>query len=103
MMKNISVRLNEDFVKEAENLARLEKVDKSIIIRESLEKGLAEVRLETALEMFSKEKISTSEAAKIADLSIGEMMDEIVKRGLRPNITKEDIEGSLGKALKVIK
>ena len=103
MMKNISVRLTEEFVKEAQKLAELEMVDKSIIIREALEKGFEEIRLEAALDIFRKGKASTSEAAEIAGLSIGEMMDEIIKRGLKPNITKEDLKGSLEKALKAVK
>lgn len=103
MMKNISIRLKEDFMKEAQKLAELEMVDKSVIIREALEKGFAEVKLGIALEMFSKGKVSTSEAAKISDLSVGEMMDEIVKRGLKPSITKDDIKGSLDRAIKIIK
>ena len=103
MMKNVSIRLKDDFMKEAQKLAELEMVDKSAIIREALEKGFADVKLKIALEMFSKGKVSTSEAAEISDLSVGEMMDEIVKRGLKPNLTKEDIKGSLEKALKVIR
>lgn len=103
MMKIVSIRLSEDFMKEAEKLAKLEMVDKSAIIREALEKGFAEVKLKVALEMFSRSKASTSEAAGIADLSVGEMMDELVKRGLKPNITKDDIKGSLEKALKIVK
>ena len=103
MMKNISIRLKEEFMREAEKLAKLEMVDKSTIVREALEKGFADIKLEIALEMFSKGKFSTSEAAKIADLSVGEMMDELVKRGLNPKITKEDLEGSLERTLKVVK
>ncbi len=103
MMKNVSIRLREDFMKEAEKLARLEFVDRSVIIREALEKGFSDVRLEIAIEMFSKGKASTSEAAEIAGLSIGEMMDELVKRGVRPNITKEDIRGSLEAALRAMR
>ena len=103
MMKNVSVRLENEFMKDADKLAKLEAVDKSAIIREALEKGLLEVKLKIALDRFSKGKASTSEAAKIADLSIGEMMDELVKRGLRLKITKEDLEGSLERALKVVR
>lgn len=103
MMKNVSIRLRGDFMKEAERLAKLETVDKSVIIREALEKGLADVKLEIAIEIFSKGKASTSETAEIAGLSIGEVMDELVKRGVKPNITKEDIKGSLERALKVVK
>ena len=102
MMKNISIRLREDFMKEAEKLAKLELVDKSVIIREALEEGFIDVKLKIAIEMFTKGKASTSEAAEIADLSIGEMMDELVKRGIKPDITKEDIKGSLEKALKIV-
>lgn len=103
MMKNVSVRLEDGFMKEAEKLAKMESVDKSAIIREALEKGLSEVKLEIALDRFSKGKASTSEAAKIAGLSIGEMMDELVNRALKPRITKEDLEDSLERALKVVK
>ena len=103
MMKSISIRLREDFMKEAQKLAQLEMVDKSTIMREALEKGFADIKLEIALENFSKGKVSTSEAAKIADLSIGEMMDEIVKRGLKQQLTMDDMKGSLERALKVVK
>lgn len=103
MVKNVSIRMRENFVKEAEKLARLEMVDKSVIIREALEKGFAEVKLEIAIGMFVKGKVSTSEAAEISGLSVGEMMDELVKRSLKPDITKEDIKGSLERALKVVK
>lgn len=102
-MKNVSIRLREGFIKEAEKLAKLEMVDKSVIIREALEKGLSEVRLETAIDMFRKGKASTGEASGIAGVSIGEMMDEITKRGIKPDITKEDLKGSLERALKIIK
>ena len=103
MMKSISIRLSEDFMKEAEKLAKLELVDKSTIIREALEEGFADIKLKIAVEMFSKGKFSTSQAAEIADLSVGEMMDELVKRGIRPDLTRKDVKGSLEKALKVIK
>ena len=103
MMKIFSIRLKEDLMEEAQKLAELEMVDKSLIIREALEKGFSEVKLKIALEMFSKSKASTSEAAQIAGLSVGEMMDEIVKRGLKSNITKEDLKGSLERALKAVK
>jgi len=103
MMENVSIRLRKGLIREAESLAKLEFVDKSVIIREALEKGLTKLKLEMAIEMFSEGKISTTEAAEIADLGVGEMMDELVKRGIRQEITKEDLEGSLKRAMKVVK
>ena len=103
MMKNISVRLEERFVKEAEKLANLEMVDKSTIMREALDKGFADIRLKIAMEAFANGQASTSEAAEIADISVGEMMDELVKRGIRQNIANDDLKGSFEKALKIVK
>ena len=103
MMKNVSIRLEKEYMEDAQKIAKLEKVDKSAVIREAIERGMAEVKLEAALDLFSKEKVSTGEASEIAGISVGEMMDEIVKRGLRPNITKEDVKDSLKNALKLIK
>ncbi len=103
MMKSVSIRLSEDFMKEAEKLARLELVDKSTIIREALEKGFADIKLNIAIGMFSKGRFSTSQAAEIAELSIGEMMDELAKRGIRQDLARKDVKGSLEKALKIIK
>ncbi len=65
--------------------------------------GMINIKLGAALDIFRKGKASTSEAAEIAGLSIGEIMDEIVKRGLKSNITKEDLKGSLERAMKAIK
>ena len=103
MMRNISLRTSEKIMKEAEKLAKLEYVDKSIIMREALERGLEDIKLEVAIKLFSKGKVSTTEAADIADVSVGEMMDELVKRGIKPDITEKDLKGSLERALKEMK
>lgn len=67
------------------------------------EKGFSKVKLKTAVELFGEGKASTSEAAEVAGLSVGELMDELARRGIRPSITKEDLAGSLERALKVVK
>ena len=102
-MENVSIRLQKKFMREAERLAKLTMVDKSTIIREALDKGFADVKLKIAVELFTSSKASTSEAAEISGLSVGELMDELVKRGIKPAITKEDLAGSLERALKIVK
>ncbi len=103
MMENVSIRLQKKFMKEAEKLAKLALVDKSTIIREALDKGLADVKLKIAVELFTSGKVSTSEAAEISGLGVGELMDEMVRRGVRPVITKEDLADSLERALETLK
>jgi predicted HTH domain antitoxin len=85
----------------AEQLAKIEQVDKSVILREALEKGLEDIKLDTAVEHYAKGKVSTSEAAEIAGISVGEMMDELVTRGIKSRITLEDVKQSLENAGKL--
>ena len=66
MMKMFSLRASEDTLKEAERLSRIAGVDKSLVLREALEKGLAKIRLETAIKLFSEGKLSLTEASNTA-------------------------------------
>lgn len=45
---------------------------------------------------------STSEAAEIAGISVGEIMDLLIKRGLQHSIMAGAIKGSLDRALKAV-
>ncbi len=103
MMKMFSLRASEDLLKEVDRLAKVSKVDKSLVLREALEKGFEKVRLETAIKLFSEERLTVSEAANLAGISVGEMMSELRKVGISSGITQEEIEGSLKLALDVIK
>lgn len=103
MMKNISFRANEDIMREVEKLAKLEYTDKSLVLREALEMGLEEMKLKTALRLFAEGKASTSEAAEIADISVGEMMDKLTARGIKPDIDEADLKGSLETAMKKLR
>lgn len=93
-MKLISLRASDEMLREIEKLAKVEYTDKSTILRESLERGLAEKRLEIAMKFFAEGKFSTGEAAEFAGISAGEFMDAAVKRGLRSEISAEDLKGN---------
>src|SRR3989338_1763461 len=99
MMKNVSIRMDDAFLKDAERMSRLGNTDKSLVMRKAFEKGMAGVKLETALERFATEKASTSEAASIAGLAIGEFMEEAARRGVRQAIVPADLRNSLKNAL----
>ena len=102
-MKAFSLRAPEKLIKEINKLAKLEKTDKSLILRDALQKGLAKVKLDIAIKLFSERKISTSEAVEIADLSIGEFMEEITARGIDSGINLDDLKETLQEAVREIK
>lgn len=53
---------------------------------------------ELAVKLFSEGKITVSEAAEIAHLSLGEMMELLSARGIESNITLEDYEEGFSNA-----
>ncbi len=102
-MKMLSLRASEETLKEVERLAKIGKIDKSLVLREALNKGLEKVKLETAIKMFSEGKLSVSEAGNTAGLSVGEIMQELRQKGLGSRITQEELEGTLEEALNILK
>ncbi len=103
MMKMFSLRTPENTLREAERLSKIAKVDKSLVLREALEKGLEKIRLETAIKLFSEGKLSLTEASNTAGISAGEMMDKLREAGINSKITLEELKGTLSKAYKVLK
>jgi len=59
---------------------------------QDIEKGLA-------IKLFSEGKTTISESAEIAELSVGEMMELLVDRGIKSKITLKDYEEGLSTAI----
>ena len=94
MLKQISMRIPEEFYETLEKLSKIEKQEKSFIVREALKKGLENLRKEIAVKLYKERKATLSEAAKLADIGAGEMMDFLVKEGVKSDISIEDFEES---------
>ncbi len=71
--------------KEAEELSEGE-IEQLFLI------GLSEMRIEKALIVLRKGNISIWKAAKIAGLSLREMIEEARRRGVEPRVTDEMIK-----------
>jgi predicted HTH domain antitoxin len=59
-----------------------------------LKEGLEKLRKERAIELYKDRKLTLSEAAKLADVGAGEMMDLLVKAGVQSEISIQDFEKS---------
>ena len=46
--------------------------------------------VERAVKLFNEGKVSVSEGAELADLSVGEYMDLLTSRGIKSQVTLED-------------
>jgi predicted HTH domain antitoxin len=84
-----------DFV---EQLRQYELVEEELLLKQALNYGMAELRKEYALKLFSQGRLSISEGAELAGLSVGEYLELLVSRGIKSQVTLKDYEEGLGHA-----
>ncbi len=94
-MPTISVRLDKSTLKEVEFLMKEYKTDKSEVMRRLLGRGLKQAKLEKVLELLRQHKISIGKAAKLADVTIYEMIEFCKKNEIRIGYTTEDLRHDL--------
>jgi len=87
---SVGVRLPKKVLKYIDEEARDENVDRSVIIRKLVERGIAEFRKERAAKCYTEGKISISGAAQTANLTIPEMVEYLVSKGYKSDYSLED-------------
>ncbi|OGJ19010.1 hypothetical protein A3K73_07710 [Candidatus Pacearchaeota archaeon RBG_13_36_9] len=75
MDRPITTRIPEEFLARIKELAERENLDTSAVIRRLLARALEEEKFKITLEKLSLHKISISQAAKILNISIWEMLE----------------------------
>jgi len=88
----ISARLPKDRIKQIEQIAHEEKVDKSTILDRALEHHTKEWTLKKALELYRNGKTTLSRAAEIAGLTIWEIIDALEERKIVLQYDAENLE-----------
>lgn len=102
MLKNISIRVPNEIIEDSEELAGYEYTEKSMILRDALRIGLDVLKKKIAIKLYTQEKVTISEAADIANISVGEMIEIFAKQGIKAHIDLNDISESLKNALELI-
>lgn len=98
-MALISTRIPEDIEKELIWYADKERIGKTIALRKILDRGLKEIKLEHALDLYKKGKVTLWKAATIAGLSLWEILDIVRERKIPMYYTLEDVEEDIRTAL----
>lgn len=91
-MPSISARVPDDEKEAIEEVAELLDEDRSTTIRKALREGLDELRVRLAVERYQSGELSVNEAARIADVSLGEWLEIARERNLTTQLTPEDLE-----------
>src|SRR3989338_1283482 len=97
MAETVSVRIDKEGLKEINEISKLEKKTKSNVLREVLDKGIKEKKLEIALEKFRNKEASIGKAAIIAQMPLSQFMDVLVEKNIDFHYgikeLEEDFEG----------
>ena len=91
-MTLISTRLSGEMNKELSWYAEKEKVGKTIALRKILEFGMKEIKIQYALDLYSKGKITLMKAGEICGMSIWELLEIIRERKIPMYYTIKDVE-----------
>ncbi|MBI2646924.1 UPF0175 family protein [Candidatus Woesearchaeota archaeon] len=97
MAETVSVRIDKEELKEIDELSKIEKKTKSNVLREVLELGLKDKKIELAIEKFRNKEASIGKAAKIAEVPLSQFMDILVEKNIEFHYgikeLEEDFEG----------
>ncbi len=92
MTSTVATRLSELEVKEIEQLAENEDLDKSTFLKKLLHKGLSEYKVEYAFRLYKEKKISLGKVAEISGLSIWRIIGLLKQHDVTLNYDLEDLK-----------
>ncbi|MBI2110605.1 UPF0175 family protein [Candidatus Woesearchaeota archaeon] len=92
MEQAISVRIHREKLKEIENISLAENRKKSEVLREVIDKGIKEKKIEIALEKFQNKEATASKAAKIAGIPLTAFLDILQRKGINFHYTLEELK-----------
>lgn len=99
MSKLISTRVPREVEADITKLAREKHTGKTLVLREVIIKGLAGLKLEYALDLYKKGKVTLWKAAQLSDVSLWEMMEIVKERKIPAQYGEKELKEDL-KALR---
>ena len=100
MTEIVSTRVTDSMAKDLAEIEKEEKTDRATIVRKLLAQAIADWKLEKALTLYGEGKVTLWKAAKIADLSLWEMMEVVRERKIPFQYAYEDFREDFEQALK---
>ncbi|MDP2666383.1 MAG: UPF0175 family protein [Candidatus Diapherotrites archaeon] len=92
----IGIRVEKDMLAKIDDMGKTEKVDRSTAIRMLLEEGYKAYLRRKAAEWYKAGKLTMSQAAMDAHISIWEMEQYLVRHGYKSQYSVEDMQQELG-------
>jgi len=91
MGATITTRVSDEIEEEIRSISKREQLDRSTVVRRLLVDGIKDWKIKYALEQYSEGKITIWKAARMADVSLRQMLDIAAKKGIPFQYTLEDL------------
>ncbi len=91
MTTPIVARVEDPLVKDIEFFSKIEKLDKSAVIRRLLAKAIKEEKIDLALKKYRNNEVSIARAAEIANIPLVDMLRIAAQNKIPLHYTKEDL------------
>lgn len=88
----VAIRMDTDFLRRIDLLGREEVMDRSTLLRKFMVRGYQEIIKERAAQEYKEGKITFSEAAHRAGLTLWDMEQYLVGGGFKSNYSLDDLE-----------
>ena len=95
MSENISLRLPQEILEKLDDLAKKEHKDRSTLIREILDEGIKDKRIDLAIELYRKSEVTGWQAAKLAGISLRRFHQALQSKGILIQYGEMDLEQDL--------
>jgi predicted HTH domain antitoxin len=92
---SLGIRLDKKMVKELNQIADEEHVDRTTVIRKLIAEAIQNYKRDMVLQKYEQGKISISKAAEDTGLTVGEIEEYMVRKGYRSRYSTEDLEREL--------
>lgn len=100
MTEIVSTRVPEEIAKDLKEIEGEEKTDRATVVRKLLARAIQQWKMERALRLYREGKVTLWRAAKLAGVTLREMMDLAAKEGIQFQYTRKDLEEDIEAALK---
>lgn len=90
-----SIRIPDAMLRAIRDRARMEDVDESTAIRQLIALGMREY----AVRLYREGRVTLQEAARVANLTVREMLEVLWEHGVRGNVTMDQQEKAASNAV----
>jgi len=99
MTEIVSTRIPDSVARDLEEIEKEEKTDRATVIRKLLARAIEQWKIERSLRLYQEGKITLWRAARLAGVTLREMMEQAAKKGIQFKYTEKDLEEDIKAAL----